>query len=119
MTETSSNSFMTQRTDSFERNCSSVGYVSNHFEVTSFSEENKQKKKQSNRVERREKTILFFFFCGLFAQIKIVEPGTGQTQRINTPGEIWARGYGVMRGYWNQPEKTAETITEDGWLRTG
>jgi acyl-CoA synthetase (AMP-forming)/AMP-acid ligase II len=35
------------------------------------------------------------------------------------PGEIWMRTAQVMRGYLNQPEATAQTITPDGWLRTG
>jgi long-chain acyl-CoA synthetase len=34
-------------------------------------------------------------------------------------GEVWIRGPIVMPGYWNRPDATAETITDDGWLRTG
>ena len=41
----------------------------------------------------------------------IVPPGT--------PGELLTRGYSVMRGYWNDPEHTAEVIDEAGWMHTG
>ena len=35
------------------------------------------------------------------------------------PGELCTRGYSVMLGYWDQPEKTAEAIDAEGWMRTG
>lgn len=53
------------------------------------------------------------------AEIKIVDPATGETQPINTSGELCTRGYLVMQGYWNQQAKTDEALGEDGWMRTG
>lgn len=38
---------------------------------------------------------------------------------IGGMGELWIKGPGVLRGYWNAPEATAATLTADGWLRTG
>lgn len=46
-------------------------------------------------------------------------PVQGAEVRIATDGEIQYRAPNVFQGYLNLPEKTAETITEDGWLRTG
>jgi len=36
-----------------------------------------------------------------------------------TPGELWIRGYCNMRGYWNDEVNTKNTLTQDGWLKTG
>jgi fatty-acyl-CoA synthase len=52
-------------------------------------------------------------------EIKIVDPTTARAQPIGEPGEFLARGYLVMRGYWNDPERTAEAIDESGWMHTG
>lgn len=43
----------------------------------------------------------------------------GEELPIGESGELWIKGPQVMKGYWNDPEKTAETITSDGWLKTG
>ena len=43
----------------------------------------------------------------------------GNAVPIGEQGEIWARGYPIMRGYYGDPQKTSETLTAEGWLRTG
>ncbi len=52
-------------------------------------------------------------------EVRVVDPATGQDTGTGQPGEFWVRSAQVMAGYWNQPQATAETITADGWLRTG
>ena len=55
--------------------------------------------------------------CGVDARVVSVE--TAAVQGDSNTGELHLRGANVMRGYYNAPEKTAEAMTADGWLRTG
>jgi fatty-acyl-CoA synthase len=50
---------------------------------------------------------------------KIIDPDTGEIVPRGERGEYCTRGYHVMLGYWNDPEKTAEAIDEDGWMHSG
>ena len=50
--------------------------------------------------------------------IRIVDD-EGNDVPAEVQGEIWVKGRHIMLGYWNRPDATADTITEDGWLRTG
>ena len=52
-------------------------------------------------------------------EAKIVDPETGRELPNGQPGEFCARGYNVMKGYYNMPEATAQAIDKDGWLHTG
>jgi fatty-acyl-CoA synthase len=52
-------------------------------------------------------------------EVKIVDPESGRTVERGTPGELCTRGYSVMTGYWNDPERTAEAIDRARWMHTG
>ncbi len=52
-------------------------------------------------------------------EIRIADPDTGETMPRGTGGEFLTRGYSVMLGYWNDPDRTAEAIDSDGWMHTG
>ncbi len=52
-------------------------------------------------------------------EIQVIDPTTGEQVERGTPGELCTRGYCVMAGYWNNPDKTAEAIDADGWMHTG
>ncbi|MQA87556.1 MAG: AMP-binding protein [Streptosporangiales bacterium] len=52
-------------------------------------------------------------------ETKIVDPGSGRTLPRGEPGELCTRGYSVMLGYWNEPDKTAEVIDSARWMHTG
>ncbi len=50
---------------------------------------------------------------------KIVDPGTGKVVPRGQQGELCYRGYQVMRGYYNNPDGTRQTIDDAGWLHSG
>ncbi|MFF8726153.1 AMP-binding protein [Streptomyces sp. NPDC015171] len=52
-------------------------------------------------------------------EVKVVDPATGLTCPRGTAGELCTRGYSVMLGYWDEPEKTAEAIDAGRWMHTG
>ena len=52
-------------------------------------------------------------------EVRIVDPQTGDDVAAGEDGELWARGYVVMKGYYKMDDATAAAITQDGWLRSG
>lgn len=55
---------------------------------------------------------------GCVMEAKIVDDN-GKELSDNTPGELWVKGPGVMKGYYKEEALTREVITSEGWLKTG
>ena len=67
-------------------------------------------------IERRVTTVGQAF---PHIELKIVDPLTGATVPRGVPGEVCGRGFGVMLGYWENPEATAAAIDPARWMHTG
>jgi len=52
-------------------------------------------------------------------EVKVIDPETGKKLKTGEQGEVCCRGYNIMKGYYNNPEATAEAIDDDGWLHSG
>jgi fatty-acyl-CoA synthase len=52
-------------------------------------------------------------------EVKIIDPKTGEVVAPGVPGELCARGYSVMHGYWEDEAQTREAIDGDRWMHTG
>ena len=69
----------------------------------------------ADSVERRVSTV---GRISPHLEVKIVD-AAGQIVARGEPGELCTRGYSVMLGYWNEPQRTAEAIDHNGWMHTG
>ncbi|MER7845887.1 AMP-binding protein [Kitasatospora sp. NPDC096077] len=67
-------------------------------------------------VERRVSTV---GRVGPHLEVKVVDPATGRIVPRGEPGELCTRGYSVMLGYWEEPERTAEAVDAARWMHTG
>jgi len=72
--------------------------------------------RSDDTVERRVSTVGRVM---PHVEIKVIDPDSGVTVPRGVPGELCTRGYSVMLGYWDQPDKTAEAIDTARWMHTG
>jgi fatty-acyl-CoA synthase len=72
--------------------------------------------RSDDSVERRVSTV---GRVGPHLEVKVIDPGSGETVPCGMPGELCTRGYSVMIGYWGLEQETAAAIDPAGWMRTG
>jgi fatty-acyl-CoA synthase len=66
-------------------------------------------------LEKRVETV---GRAGPHLEVKIVDEDRAVVP-IGEPGDICTRGYAVMKGYWEDPQRTRETVDQEGWLHSG
>ena len=54
-----------------------------------------------------------------FVDVKVLDPSTGEEVPVGVQGEMCCKGFNIMKGYYNKPEATAETIDANGYLHSG
>jgi fatty-acyl-CoA synthase len=74
---------------------------------------------QTRRDDPLERRVATVGRPGPHIEIKVVDPVTGLTVARGESGELCTRGYSVMLGYWEDPERTAEAVDRAGWMHTG
>jgi fatty-acyl-CoA synthase len=73
---------------------------------------------QSSTTDSLERRVATVGRIHPHLQVKIVD-ARGRVLPRGTPGEILTRGYSVMKGYWDDAERTREAVDADGWMHTG
>lgn len=73
---------------------------------------------QSDRADPLERRVSTVGRVHPHVEVKIIDVN-GDIVPRGTPGELCTRGYSVMQGYWDDPQKTAEALDQDGWMHTG
>lgn len=53
------------------------------------------------------------------SEVRAVDPSTGRDVAPGEVGELYYRGWNLMRGYWQHPDETARAMDKDGWFHTG
>jgi fatty-acyl-CoA synthase len=69
-----------------------------------------------DRLDRRVETV---GQVHPHVEVKVIDADSGVTVALGEPGELCTRGYSVMLGYWDDPDRTAEAVDTDGWMHTG
>jgi fatty-acyl-CoA synthase len=74
---------------------------------------------QTRSDDTLERRVASVGRAGPHVEVKVIDPHDGRTVERGEPGELCTRGYSVMLGYWEEPEKTREAIDAAGWMHTG
>lgn len=74
---------------------------------------------QTHRDDSLERRVSTVGRVHPHVDVRVIDPVTGDPVPRGVAGELCTRGYSVMLGYWDDPEKTAEAIDTGGWMHTG